>query len=297
VTDDSASRPFTWDDLPRLHELTARRSAVEAPGAQMHIGEIYWVLRDTSSGSPLGDARVWLAADSSLAAFAWLDPPVLGDLIVTPDSGERLLDAVLRWLEEESRAQARSAIAVVAMDDDAPRVEALRRRGYARGESGNVRFWRSLTPALPAAALPASFSMRGVFTEEDIERRVFVESSAFGGSVTGDAWRSFVRRSPRYRPELDVLVVAPDGAGASAATSWYDDATRCGELEAVGTAAAYRRMGLAKAVVIEELRLLQELGATQVVVQTTIGNEPATALYRSCGFAFVAEDPAWTKQL
>jgi ribosomal protein S18 acetylase RimI-like enzyme len=48
-------------------------------------------------------------------------------------------------------------------------------------------------------------------------------------------------------------------------------------------------------VITEGLRRLHHLGATQAVVQTTIGNGPAIALYRSSGFESVAEDHVWTK--
>jgi ribosomal protein S18 acetylase RimI-like enzyme len=63
----------------------------------------------------------------------------------------------------------------------------------------------------------------------------------------------------------------------------------------VGTSNAYRRMGLAKAVIIEELRRLHQLGATRAVVQTMISNAPAIALYQSCGFEVVARDYGWAK--
>lgn len=104
------------------------------------------------------------------------------------------------------------------------------------------------------------------------------------------------RRLPGYRPELDLVVVAPDGTGASACTCWYDATTRCGEFEAVGTSKAYQRMGAGKAVIMEGLRRLHRLGATQAVVQTTMNNAPAIALYQSCGFEVVARDHSWVKR-
>jgi ribosomal protein S18 acetylase RimI-like enzyme len=115
--------------------------------------------------------------------------------------------------------------------------------------------------------------------------------------VSADTWRSFQERLPGYRADLDLLVVAPDGTGASAITCWYDLATRCGEIEAVGTVPEHRRRGLCRALIIDGLRRLRAAGATHAVVQTTIANAPARALYPSCGFTPAGIDRAWVKQL
>lgn len=289
-------RTLTWDNIPRVHELLARRWAAVDPRAQMHIGDLYWALRPAADRDPFSDTRVWPRADGSLTAFAWLDPPALGDAVVDP-AEPQLLDEVLDWLEGAYRARGSNSMTMVVVDGDAARVEALVRRGYALGDGGNTRLWRRLDSESVASLLPPGFSLGHVWTADDIERRVFVESDSFGDStLTADTWR-LVRRLPQYQPELDLIAVAPDGTGASACTVWYDVATRCGEFEAVGTSKAYRCRGLGRAVIIEGLRRLHRLGATTAVVQTQITNAPAIALYQSCGFEIVGEDRGWTKRL
>jgi GNAT superfamily N-acetyltransferase len=289
-------RPLAWEDIPRVHNLLARRWADDDPRAQMHIGDLYWALRPAGGGDPFSDTRVWPREDGSLAAFAWLDPPTLGDAIVDP-AELQLLDEALDWLEGEYRARGISSITVILVAGDAPRLEALERRGYALGDGGNMRLWQRLASAPIAPALPAGYSLGQVSTPADIERRVFVESDSFGDfTLTAETWR-FVQRLPTYRPELDIIAVAPGGTGAAACTCWYDAATRCGEFEAVGTAQAHRRRGLGRAVIVEGLRRLHELGATTAVVFTQNTNDAAIALYESCGFEIVAEDRAWNKSL
>lgn len=293
-------RTLTWDDVPRVHELVSRWWTANEPQAQMHIGDLYWILRMTRDGDPLSDTRIWPRPDGSLAAFAWLDPPQLGDVIVDPGSAPSMLDEALDWMEAEYRKQGRGLISVVAVDGDEARVEALGRRGYTPGDGGNTRLWKRLVPEPLKEILPRGFSLGHVSTARDIERRAFVETTSFdiaGFTVTLDAWRLLRQRLPQYREELDLIAVASDGTGASACTCWYDEATRCGEFEAVGTSKAYRRRGLGRAVIIEGLRRLHRLGATQAVVQTLITNAPAIALYKSCGFEIVGEDHGWTKYL
>lgn len=265
----------------------------------MHIGDFYWALRMLSSNNPLADTRIWPRAAGSLSAFAWLDPPEFADLIVDPAATPGTLDEALDWLEAESRAQARSLMTVVVVDGDESRTHELRRRGYAPGEGGNTRLWQQLVSAPKAeVVLPSGFSLGHVSSERDIERRAFVEASSFGNStINADAWLVLRQRLPQYQEELDLIAVAPDGNGASACTCWYDESTRVGEFEAVGTSAPYRRHGLGRAVITEGLRRLQRLGATRAVVQTMITNAPAIALYQSCGFEIVGHDYAWTKPL
>jgi ribosomal protein S18 acetylase RimI-like enzyme len=266
----------------------------------MHIGDFYWALRVMPYGDPLADTRVWAQADGSLAAFAWVDPPEIGDAIVDPTAHPSMLDEALDWLEVEFREQGRGSITVVVVEGDQPRTEALVRRGYTSGDGGNTRLWQLLKTQQSGASLPAGYSLGHVSTTCDMERRAFVETDAFpvdGRTVTSEAWRLLTERLPTYRPELDLVAVAPDGTGASACTCWYDEATRCGEFEAVGTAQAYRRRGLGRAVITEGLRRLRDVGATTAVVFTQDTNDAAIALYQSCGFEIVGEDTAWTKRL
>jgi ribosomal protein S18 acetylase RimI-like enzyme len=266
----------------------------------MHIGDFYWALRVMPNGDPLADTRVWARADGSLAAFAWLDPPEFGDAIVDPGADPSMLDEALDWLEGEFREQGRRSISVVVVDSDQPRTEALARRGYTPGDGGNTRLWRMIETEPGAATLPAGYTLGHVATARDMERRSFVETDAFpvdGRTVTSEAWRLLTQRLPNYQPELDLIAVAPDGAGASACTCWYDEATRCAEFEAVGTAQAHRRRGVGSAVIVEGLRRLHKLGATTAVVFTQNTNAAAIVLYQSCGFEIVGEDRAWTKRL
>ena len=48
-----------------------------------------------------------------------------------------------------------------------------------------------------------------------------------------------------------IVAVAPSGEFAAFCTVWFDDVTRTGAFEPVGTAPAHRRRGLGKAVMCE----------------------------------------------
>jgi ribosomal protein S18 acetylase RimI-like enzyme len=292
-----SSRPFAWDDVGALHDLVRSRWAVDDPREQMRIGDFYWTLRNTPAGDMLRHMHVWPRDDGSFAACAWLDPPT-ADFIVAPGAVDAMFDEALDWTEREHATAGGGALSIVVLENDWSRAERLSRRGYARGDDGNVRFWQEIDAPPPPAKLPDGFAVRGVSSDDDISRRAFVEATSYEWStITPDAWRSMTRRLPGYRPDLDVIATGSDGSGASACTCWYDSATRVGELEAVGTSRAYRRRGLARAAVVEGLRRLHGAGAIRAIVQTTISNVSAIALYQSCGFEVVEREHWYTKRL
>lgn len=297
MTDRLTARAFTWDDVARVHELIARRWSVDGARARMHIGDFYWALRPTPNGNPLREFRLWAGGDGSLDAYAWYDGPSSGEVVLAPGADRRAFDEALDWLEEAHRSGSDAPFSLLALDRDALRVGALSRRGYQRGEAAAVRFWQMLDAAREAAPVPEGYSMRHVSSDADMQRRAFVQTTSFEHSTaTVDVWRALMEL-PAYRPELDLILVAPDGTGASACTCWYDEANLCGEFEPVGTSKAYQSMGLGKAVIAEGLRRLQTLGATQAIVQTNATNLPAIALYRSSGFEVVGKDHPWTRAL
>ena len=255
---------------------------------------MWWTLRNTS-GDMLRHMQVWDRDDGSLQAVVFLDPPSMGDVIVAPDS-EAAFDEALDWLEGEHRDGGSGELQIVVLDGDVARADTLRRRAYSPTAAGNVRLWRRLDSPPASAPLPEGFRLGTVTSDLDFEQRAYVEASSFDSpAVTGAFWREMVGRLPGYRPDLDVVAVAPDGRGASACTCFIDAATSCGEFEVVGTTKDSQRRGVGKAVISEGLRRLHDAGARLAIVETTTGNDPAIALYRSCGFEEVARDYAWTK--
>ena len=87
--------------------------------------------------------------------------------------------------------------------------------------------------------------------------------------------------------------MAPDGAVAAFCTVWFDDVSRSGVFEPVGTDPAHQRRGLGKAVMAEGLRRLQRLGATLATVGSY--GEPAHTLYASMGFREFDLQWPWVK--
>jgi len=96
------------------------------------------------------------------------------------------------------------------------------------------------------------------------------------------SWYRNIQNAPLYRRDLDMVAITPEGAVAAFCTIWFDDVTRTAYFEPVGTAPAYQRRGLGKAVMCEGLRRLKRMGATLAFVGSY--SPPAHALYASVGF-------------
>jgi ribosomal protein S18 acetylase RimI-like enzyme len=103
------------------------------------------------------------------------------------------------------------------------------------------------------------------------------------GKVSDDDYASFMRL-PGYDHQLDVVAIAPDGVIAAYVNGWIDPVNRIGDLGPVGARPGYRRQGLTRAVLLECLRRMQNMGMNRVSVSTGVSNEPALKLYESIGF-------------
>jgi ribosomal protein S18 acetylase RimI-like enzyme len=95
-----------------------------------------------------------------------------------------------------------------------------------------------------------------------------------------------------YRDDLHVLVEAPDGTMAASTIMWLDPANRSVEFEPVGTHPEYRRLGLARAMMLHGMRLARAAGAVHatVVCMGAPGHPAARTLYYGLGFRELSRD-------
>ncbi|MFF7198774.1 MULTISPECIES: GNAT family N-acetyltransferase [unclassified Streptomyces] len=101
-----------------------------------------------------------------------------------------------------------------------------------------------------------------------------------------------VRRATGYRADLHLLVEAPDATMASSTIMWFDEANATVEFEPVGTHPDYRRLGLARAMLLHGMRRARAAGATHATVAClgAPGYPAARALYYGVGFREFSRD-------
>jgi ribosomal protein S18 acetylase RimI-like enzyme len=176
----------------------------------------------------------------------------------------------------------------------------LVQRGYTCGATPENQHRRDLSAPIDAAPPAAGYIVRSLGDAEELPARSYLSWQAFHPDEPDEKYRGWewyrnIQRMPMYRRDLDLVAATDDGALAAFCTVWFDDVTRTGAFEPVGTAPAHQRRGLGKALLCEGLRRLKQLGATQATVGSY--SQRARGLYIAAGFSSIERSFPWTKML
>jgi mycothiol synthase len=217
----------------------------------------------------------------------------------TPDLEEEMIDVAEEHLPV-SRSDGRRRLRVWAAEHGSLRQEILLRRGYTKSDWPEYQRHRPLSVPIPEVPVPEGYTVRALGDVEELPARSWASWTAFHPDDPDEAyegwdWYPNIQRAPLYRQDLDIVAATPDGEIAAFCTVWFDDTTRTGAFEPVGTASAHQRRGLGKAVMCEGLRRLKRMGATLAFVGSYAA--PAHALYASVGFTEYDLAEPWAKEV
>jgi predicted N-acetyltransferase YhbS len=185
----------------------------------------------------------------------------------------------------------------IYVNDCDPDFEALvKARGYAQDD----RYARPLSrrpipdPFRPDIRLPGGFRLKSLADENDLAKihRVLWRGFNHPGEppAEGLAWRQKMQSGPHFRKDLTLVVEAPDGAFVTFCGLWYEARNRIAYIEPLATDPDFRRMGLARAALLESLRRCGELGAREAYVASD------EAFYQALGFRRVYTSNCWVQQ-
>jgi mycothiol synthase len=187
------------------------------------------------------------------------------------------------------------------MDYDLARRSLLARRRYRMlGSGGWMRVMRFGKRPLPVAPIEEPYVMATtspLSALDDASQMAVLLNAAFGRTRhTAAEYVRFMDASPSFSHELNLVAVAPDGSFAAHVGVTYDEHNRHGIFEPVCTHPAHQRHGLARALMLEGMHRLRELGALTAYVETgDMG--PANALYRAVGFSEEYRGHTWQREL
>ncbi len=247
---------------------------------------------------------IWETTDARIAAV--LNPERKQDACLqihpdlrTPELEEEMLivaEKHLGWPDAEGR----NRVQVWAHAEDGLRRRILLRRGYGRGGQPEYQRRRPVSIVVPDTHIAAGYTVRPLGDVQELPDRSLLSWRAFHPNEPDDCyegweWYRNIQRAPLYRRDLDIVAVAPDGKFAAFCTVWFDDATRTGAFEPVGTGPDHQRRGLGRAVMYEGLRRLKRLGAKMAYVGSY--SPGAHALYASAGFTEYDVSEPWVKEL
>ena len=136
----------------------------------------------------------------------------------------------------------------------------------------------------PSPILPCPLALQSAPwpARNEVDAYVELHQAVFGSKNMTPAWRARTLARPEYRPDLDLVAVAPDGRLAAFCICWLNRGPGgevSGQVEPLGVHADFRRQGLGRTILVEGLRRLQEHGAASVAVETDNYRDAAFALY------------------
>jgi mycothiol synthase len=246
---------------------------------------------------------IWETGDGEIAAV--LNPENRGETHLQVHPGLRTLQLEEEMLDvsEQHLAVQRldgcRELAVHAYQGDDMREAILARRGYARGSWVEYQHRRELSngASIPDGPIPPGYTVRSLGDAGELPARSWAYWKGFhpdepDEKYKGWEWYRNIQCMPLYRRDLDIVAVAPSGEIASFCTFWYDDVTRSACIEPVATVREHQRRGLARAVILEGMRRVQQMGGTLVTVAGY--SVPARALYESMGIRYAVNQP-WVR--
>lgn len=286
-------RPYEDADLPRLQDALAAWTAEAGPCGYCHAGDLASRIYEGLHGrGPLEElVRVW-EDDAGIAGVAiCLRFGVAFDVFAGPAHRGTVSELeMLRVAFETTRSRMSPASGSAAawvvtdvFDCDRERAGMLDDLGFEKYQRFDHVNERSLRLAIPRAKVPDGFLIRSA-TMDDADQLAAIRNAAFGATWSGDAFRDQVMRKPGYDPERELVVVASGQQVVAFTVIWVDHRNRVGLFEPVGTHPDFRRLGLARAVVLQGLREMWRLGMDVATVEHDERNLAARNLYLGLGF-------------
>jgi len=241
-------------------------------------------------------ARMWYDADDRLIAWAFVDP--FNNLCFELDparSGPALEEALFAWAAACRRLSAGPPVQPTRLDASCPaergeRVALLKRFGFELQAERALHMVRTLKGQIPEPVLPPGFYIRPAAGEQEAEALAALHRAAFGSEYMTAERRLAIMHTPDYEPALDLVAVAPNGDLAAYCIVSISDKQGAppGQLEGatdpVATHPAYRRLGLAKALLLSGLQLLKRRDAGFARLGASSENYPMQRAAEAAGF-------------
>ncbi len=287
------SRPYRdASDMARLQQYNAAQIAHDACG-WLYPGDIsHRLFNNGRRHEPADLLRLWEDDAGEIAGWALVIPEKSFDV---QSHDATVIAEALAWVESSLTA---GSIETELYDGDTIRTAIFAQHGFAPDPDGfpfTVTL-RALDDLPPVPALPDGFSIRTAEGIHEAELLAAVHAGSFGAQWTVAQYAQ-VMQSPGYAAEREFVVVAPDRRFAAFTVTWHDALNRLGYFEPVGTHADFRRLGLARAMMIHAMHAMRAAGMTyaSVVHEAAQENPASAALYAALGFTPQYNTRMWVK--
>jgi ribosomal protein S18 acetylase RimI-like enzyme len=305
-------------DLQVIADLINTCEAVDRMDEGTSVSELR-VEFDAPSVDKGRDIRLWEDTLGRLIGFGLLWIPQSGEVIdgflwfrVHPSArGANLETQIITWGEERMREVRQERGVPVKLrsgtrDHQAERITLLESCGFT-ADRYFFTMERSLDEPIPEPQFPVGFTLRH-FRDEDAEAGVQLYNQSFIDHwnyhpLTVERLKHYLSH-PNYKPELDLIAIAPDGTFAALCYSKIDlennvlNRSNDGWIVRLGTRRGFRRMGLARAMLLAGMHRLKAVGMDTAKLGVDAENPlGAGRLYESVGFRKIYTQISYIKDV
>ena len=267
------------------------------------------------------DTRVAELSDGRIVGYGEIEDleephaKIAGWLRVHPDCNGRGLESeLLAWCEARAIQSVKLAPEHlrVTLGFGVPESDSFLNELLAKDDYGLIRhFWRmviELDHDIPEPAWPAGVTVRTFVLSEDLEAMVRASRDSFQdhwGHVDTpfeeelEMWDHWIRNDPRFDPGLTFLAIADDEiVGFSSCDPMNAEDPKMGFIDVLGVRRAWRRRGIAMALLHHTFREFKKRGQERVglgVDATSLTG--ANRVYETAGMKPVRQINVYEKEL
>lgn len=267
------------------------------PAENIHVVDLPYRLSSWSFDYP-ENIRLWTDENNQLLAWAVLQVPFWTiDYAYNPTFHHEVHPRILKWADEHAKKivntpSGHSAWFVTVLASETDRIRDLEQAGFASQANVGEDSWSQVlmehSMQIPNAVhLPDGFHIRPLNGAGEVNAYVNLHQAVFESKNMTTAWRQRTLQRPEYVADIDLVAVAPNGQLAAFCICWLFTDTNgniSGQIEPLGVHADFRKLGLARAILVEGLKRLSAKGAQKIYVQTDNFRNAAFHLYESTDF-------------
>jgi mycothiol synthase len=262
-----------------------------------------------ASSAIQANTRLWEGEEDEagkyLAAFAIVDTQFenLSFEVLPQARNPDIYAEIMAWGTECIKNGNKKNLYTGCYADDEARLALLEQHDFMPQATQTLDLSRPLHDPIPEPHLPRGFMIRPVAGEAEVNDLVNLHQAAHGNQNMTVESRLAMMRVPGYKPELDLVVVAPEGTLAAYCMGWISEEENrlsdCneGHTDPVTTHPDFQRRGLARALLLRGCYLLRERGMDTASLSTGSENIAMQQVARSVGFHIVSAKTWFKKQI
>jgi ribosomal protein S18 acetylase RimI-like enzyme len=258
----------------------------------LHIHAVDMPYRMASTWQDLGcEMGIW-EKNGTIVAWALFQPAWWNlDFAIHPTQrGSSLAKDLLEWGKNQINLFAERSkedfFGSVEFFEDAPEADQIKgileRLGFEPFSWSTNRLMIDHLHPLHPPPLTEGFKIRPFGGIKEVDAYVDLHQLTFDSDKMTTVWRQRILQVKAYRPEIDLVVVDPDGILAGFCIGWMWG--EFGQIEPLGIHPDYQGMGLGKALETTSVNALWALGARHILIDHLSTNENAISNSQAIGF-------------